>query len=86
MSNRDGRRAKRKKGEKLSMAKAGDVCPRCAAMNHKKKKTKRKLKLDKDGHAIPVYYSISKLRRAYCAQRPGHEHHVHCASCNWCNF
>jgi hypothetical protein len=86
MSNRDGRRAKRKKGEKLSMAKAGDACPRCAAMIKKKRKTQRKLKLDKDGHAKPTYYKISKLSRAYCANRLGHEHHVHCHACHWTNF
>jgi hypothetical protein len=86
MSNRDGRRARRRKVEKLSMAKAGDPCPNCAKFISKKKKSNRKLKLDADGHAIPIFAKITRLDKAGCANECGHEHHVHCPSCNWTNF
>lgn len=86
MSNRDGKRAKRKQGEKLSMAEAGQSCPRCVLRSKKAKKTNRKLKLDAEGHAKPIYIKKSRLVKAYCANQDGHEHHVYCESCHWSNF
>lgn len=86
MSNRDGKNAKRRKNDKVSLAKAGDPCPRCAKIEGKRKKTNRKLKLDKDGHAVFVFSKITRLNKADCANRKGHESHVHCHSCHWTNF
>ncbi len=86
MSNRDGRRSKRRKQEKISLAKGGDPCPNCAKIEGKRKKTKRKVVLDNDGHALPVSTKITRLSTADCSKQEGHEHHVHCHSCNWTNF
>lgn len=86
MSNRDGKNAKRRKGDKISLAKAGDPCPNCAKIEGKRKKTKRKVKLDADRHAIYVYSKITRLSHAYCSKRKGHEGHVHCEGCHWTNF
>lgn len=86
MSNRDGKNAKRKKGDKVSLAKRGNPCPRCSAKENKSKKSKRNIIFDLDGGTKPVHSKVTKLSRAYCAQKKGHEHHVHCHSCNWTNF
>lgn len=86
MSNRDGKRAKRKKGEKLSMAKFGQPCPRCVLRSNKHKKTNRKLVIDKDGFAKPVYIKKSRLVKPDCVSKDGHEHHVYCPVCHWTNY
>lgn len=86
MSNRDGRNSKVNKKLKKPWAKAGDVCPQCIERNLKKRKSIKKIVLDEDGHAKHVFTKISRLSRAYCACRDGHEHHVHCHGCNWTNF
>jgi len=86
MSNRDGKNAKRRSSDRISLAKAGDPCPMCTRKANARKKTKRKIRFDEDGHAKYVHRKISKLSKAYCAKREGHESHVHCRGCNFTNF
>lgn len=91
MSNRDGKNSKRR--SKLSDARVGDKCPSCTPL---KGRSRQRIRLDGDGHAVPIKHGYGKgckLVRCECGCMNGVEpddidvkHNVYCPGCKWSNF
>lgn len=84
MSNRDGKGAKTR--DIFATLKEGNHCPHCAKSTTRKN---RKLKLDEDGHALPIRAPYGgSLRECECGCNAGRTRYrnVYCTKCGFSTF